>query len=144
MSDLAFSSEVMPAYFSATVCLPPLLPVPWPLPLLPCVLPVCMGPKLLLSVPAAELAWAGDCLSLGPWLWLSWLLLGRTPNGMEPTGVSTPTPEEPVAAAARICRMLLLLLPPVLWTLCFVPRIPSISGVSAGMARKLRMVELEE
>lgn len=68
MSDLAFSSEVMPAYLSATVCLPPLLPGPPPLLPLPLVPPVWMGPKLLLSVPAAvellAIPAAGMCESM--------------------------------------------------------------------------------
>lgn len=63
---------------------------------------------------------------------------------MEPTGVSMLAAEELAPPTARIWRLLLPLLPPVLCMLLRVPRIPSIKVVSAGMARKLRIVELEE
>ena len=152
MSERAFSSELIPAYRSATVGRPPLLPapplllllVPGPSLLLPYVPPVFSGPRVVLSVPATC---DEDC-ALEVW---PWLLLGTMVRGMDPTGLRTLAPDDPVApplaAIARICLMLLLLLPllpPVLCMLVRVPMMPSMMGVSGGMARKLRMVEAEE
>lgn len=128
----------MLAYFSATVCLPPLPVGCSPLLLLACA-QLCMGPRVLLSVPAAEPLRPAV---LGPWLWL---LLGTRASGIEPTGVRMLAAEDPAApAGACRCSWLLPLLPPMLWDFLFVPRMPSTREASGGMARKLRMVDEEE